>query len=94
MLKELKKINADDEMRAFLEDCEKARRDELSARNAARLEGLEEGLEEGFEKGRLFLIRKLLSAGVDAAQIAQSLSLPVAEIEKLRGGEDGNPVKL
>ena len=51
-VEELKKINADDEMRAFLEDCEKARRDELSARNAARREGLEEGLEKGLERGR------------------------------------------
>ncbi|MFZ2959498.1 MAG: hypothetical protein WA705_21635 [Candidatus Ozemobacteraceae bacterium] len=39
-VEELKKINADDEMRAFLEDCEKARRDELCARSAARREGL------------------------------------------------------
>ncbi|MFZ2958615.1 MAG: hypothetical protein WA705_17135 [Candidatus Ozemobacteraceae bacterium] len=69
-VEELKKINADEEMRAFLEDCEKARSDELSTRNAAQREGLEEGLEKGLEKGRqeerLFLNQKLLSAGIDA----------------------------
>ncbi|MFZ2956966.1 MAG: hypothetical protein WA705_08765 [Candidatus Ozemobacteraceae bacterium] len=46
------------------------------------------------QQERLVLIQKLLSAGIDAAAIAKSLSLPVEEIEKLRGCDGGNPVKL
>ncbi len=43
----------------------------------------EEGIEKGIEKGRMELVQKMLSEGVDLALISRCTGMDEAELEKL-----------
>ncbi|MFC5406748.1 hypothetical protein [Cohnella soli] len=47
-------------------------------------EGIEEGMAKGKEEERIFIIRKLLSKGFTPEQVAESLELPMDQVNKFR----------
>ena len=49
----------------------------------AREEGLEQGLEQGAERKAIAMAMKLLSKGINIADIAEAAELPVERIEEL-----------
>lgn len=85
---ELRRINADEQMRAILEQREKEERDRISRLNAARKAGLEEGLEKGLENGReekaLAIARNMVALKIDPAVIIQATEISPEQLRRLQ----------
>ncbi len=88
VLEELEHVNADEKMRAILEQRDKEERTRLTELNAAlkkgREEGRQEGREEGRKEGREGVARKMLGMGLETSLISQATELSIEEIEKIR----------
>ena len=80
VLEELEHVNADERMRAILEQRDKEERTRITELNAAEKRGLEKGREEE----RLDVARKMLAEGFDISLIAKMTDMSVAEIEKIK----------
>jgi len=85
-LKALREANADEKLRYRLEMREKAERDVSTRLRAALDEGIARGKTEGMTAGKAegeaHIIRALLQSGMTAEEIAQRLSMPLADIQK------------
>jgi len=90
-MEEMKRVNADERLRAILEQREKEEHIRVTAMNAARLQGREEGIEKGIEKGareeRLAVARRMLSGGLEAPFVAETTGLPIEEVHRLLAGK-------
>ncbi|HOY67343.1 MAG TPA: Rpn family recombination-promoting nuclease/putative transposase [Candidatus Ozemobacteraceae bacterium] len=88
VLEELEHVNADERMRAILEQRDKEERTRITELNAAEKRGLEKGREKGREEGReeerLDVARKMLAEGFDISLIAKMTDMSIAEIEKIK----------
>ena len=62
-MEEMKRVNADERLRAILEDREKEEHIRVTAINDARLQGREEGLKEGRDEGLKEGIEKGIEKG-------------------------------
>ena len=82
--KELERVNADEKMRAILEQRDKEERSRLTELHAALKKGRAEGREEGREEERLDVARKMLVEGFEISLIAKMTDVPIAEIEKIK----------
>ena len=70
----LRKMSADEKELHLIEQREKMIRDERSAINYAKRQGIEEGIEEGIERGRNTIIESMRRAGMSEEQIQRILS--------------------
>lgn len=98
-IEELRRINADEQRRAILEQREKEDRDRITELNAAREEGIEKGIEQGIDKGiekglergrleQAFIIaRNMLAMKLDREIVSRATGLSLAQIEQLQSGE-------
>ena len=77
-------MNADEKMRAILEQRDKEERSRLTELHAALKKGRAEGREEGREEERLDVARKMLAEGFEISLIAKMTDVPIAEIEKIK----------
>ena len=84
VLEELEHVNADERMRAILEQRDKEERTRITELNAAEKRGLEKGREKGREEERLDVARKMLAEGLDMSLIAKMTDMSIAEIEKIK----------
>jgi len=92
---ELKRINADAELRQLLELRAKEAHDRATALAEARERGIEEGIQKGIEKGiekgareeRLVVARRMLSRGLEAPFVAETTGLPLEEVHRLQAGK-------
>ncbi len=90
--KELERVNADEQMRAILEQRDKEERSRITELNAALKKGREEGREEGLAEGRVegrdeergSVARNMLGMGLDISLISQATGLPIEVIEKMK----------
>ena len=82
--KELKRVNADERMRAILEQRDKEERSRITELNAALNKGREEGRAEGRDAGHEDVARKMLAEGIEISFIAKVTGLPVGDIERLK----------
>ncbi len=82
--KELERVNADEKMRAILEQRDKEERSRITELNAALKKGREEGREEGREAGHEDVARKMLGMGLEISLISQATELSIADIERIR----------
>ena len=82
--KELKRVNADERMRAILEQRDKEERSRITELNAALKKGREEGRAEGRDAGHEDVARKMLAEGIEISFIAKVTGLPVGDIERLK----------
>ena len=57
--------------------------EQQAAREEGRKEGRQEGIKEGFREAHLTLVRKKLTRGFDAEQIAEALELDRTEVDAL-----------
>ncbi|HOY69147.1 MAG TPA: Rpn family recombination-promoting nuclease/putative transposase [Candidatus Ozemobacteraceae bacterium] len=78
-IRELRRVNADDQMRAILEQRDKEERILITRLESARNEGLEEGIVKGYHS----VAQRMLRLGIPIATIAASTGLSEQEIEKL-----------
>lgn len=78
-IKELRRVNADDQMRAILEQRDKEERILITRLESARNEGIEQGIIKGCHS----VARRMLALGIPIATIAASTGLSEQEIEKL-----------
>ncbi|NLI79629.1 MAG: hypothetical protein GX442_24695, partial [Candidatus Riflebacteria bacterium] len=76
-------VNADDRLRALLEDRDKAERARLTDLAVARLEGREEGREEGHREERQDLARKMLAEGFPPTTVAKITGLSAEDLAAL-----------
>ena len=77
-------MNADEKMRAILEQRDKEERSRITELNAALNKGREEGRAEGRDAGHEDVARKMLAEGFDISLIAKMTDMSVAEIEKIK----------
>ncbi|HOY67803.1 MAG TPA: hypothetical protein PLP29_13030 [Candidatus Ozemobacteraceae bacterium] len=82
-IRELRKVNADDQMRAILEQRDKEERILITRLESAHNEGLAKGREEGIVKGCYAVAQRMLRLGIPIATIAASTGLSEQEIERL-----------
>ncbi|RCK81188.1 MAG: hypothetical protein OZSIB_2565 [Candidatus Ozemobacter sibiricus] len=95
---ELRKINADRELRQLLEQQEKERRELNSSRfnprkayQVGKREGLQQGLQEGLQQGlhqgrqegMAQIIRQLIASGMPPEEVARRLALPLETVTRL-----------
>ncbi|HOY66157.1 MAG TPA: Rpn family recombination-promoting nuclease/putative transposase [Candidatus Ozemobacteraceae bacterium] len=76
VLKELELVNADEKMRAILEQRDKEERTRKTELDAAEKKGREEGREH--------VARRMLAEGIDVPFIAKMTGLPVDTVERLK----------
>lgn len=57
--------------------------EQQAAKEEGRKEGRQEGIKEGFREAHLTLVRKKLTRGFDAEQIAEALKLDRTEVDAL-----------
>lgn len=88
-IRELRRVNADDQMRAILEQRDKEERILITRLESARNEGIEQGIEQGIVKGCHSVARRMLALGIPIATIAASTGLSEQEIEKLKQEKAG-----
>jgi len=79
-IRELRRVNADDQMRAILEQRDKEERILITRLESARNEGLEKGRVETAQA----IARRLISLGMPASTISSATGLSEQEIERLK----------
>jgi len=81
-IRELRKVNADDQMRAILEQRDKEERILITRLECVRNEGIEQGIVKGCQS----VARRMLELGIPISGIAASTGLTKHDIERLKQG--------
>ena len=87
-MEEMKRVNADERLRAILEQREKEEHIRVTALHEAERRGIEKGIEKGRDEVRgeekAEVARKMLAKGSDPALITELTGLSATEIERIK----------
>ena len=86
-MEEMKRVNADERLRAILEQREKEEHIRVTALHEAERRGIEKGIEKGAREERLAVARRMLSGGLEAPFVAETTGLPIEEVHRLLAGK-------
>ena len=83
-MEEMKRVNADERLRAILEQREKEEHIRVTALNEAERRGIEKGRDEVRGEEKAAVVRKMLAKGSDPALITEFTGLSATEIERIK----------